>query len=314
MSAQELILVNNKTPAIVASDFLSVIKDIEICIEGSANQVLRIESRGLLKSVFSSSRNDLVEISRSQNKINEMMLGLIQEVITLNTMSYSFLAAVISEMEQSARSGWKDSEGQIQKLSDTGRQFADRATDIFGKILDGSRSTQSRIEVNQKGIDELREKLNLKAEIVQKHGLEIDSIKDTLSHKALELQNSKREITGIQAVLESKAQRLREIDNLLENKKQTLESHEETIHTLIGELKENNRLDMLREQTILNLQAQIEAGRAEQQQFHKKYVQLDGTQTELCQRTGKLKIFVLTLTVAWIALAGATALNVLGLL
>lgn len=347
MSAQELILANNKTPAIVASDFLSVIKDIETCIEDSESQVSKIENRGLFKSVFSSSRKDLVDISRSQNKINEMMLGLIQEVITLNTMSYSFLAAVISEMEQRSRNGWKDSEGRFQELSDTGRQFADRANDIFVKILDGSRSTQSKIEVNQKNIEELRENLSVKAALVQKHGQEIDSLKTSLSDKAVEMQKSQQAITSIQTALEGKAQRLTQLDALLEQKKQTLEQHDQAIHALIGELQENNRMDMVREQTIQDIQNQLatlgartqaaadelaqqlaiqqaereqqvgdlqKSLQALQQQLQDQHAELGNTQTELGQRAEQLKTFVIGLGVAWVALAGVTALSILNLL
>ena len=39
MSANELVQVEGKSPAVVASDLLSVIKDIELSIEDSSNQV-----------------------------------------------------------------------------------------------------------------------------------------------------------------------------------------------------------------------------------------------------------------------------------
>jgi chromosome segregation ATPase len=269
MSAQPLVLANNKTPASVASDFLSVIKDIEICIENSNSQASAIENRGLFKSAFSSSRKDLVDISRSQNKINEMMLGLIQEVITLNAMSYSFLAAVIGELEQSCRNGWKDSDGQFQQLSDTGRQFADRANDIFVKILDGSKSTQSKIEVNQQNIAELRDKLQLKAEMVLKHTAEIDSIKSTLSNKAMQMQKSQQDISSIQSLLEVKAERLSHLDEALE-------------------LQENNQMDMARELVIQDMRVQLQT---------------------LEQRTRQLKAFTIGLSVTCLALTSLTALS-----
>jgi chromosome segregation ATPase len=288
MSAQPLVLANNKTPASVASDFLSVIKDIEICIENSNSQASAIENRGLFKSAFSSSRKDLVDISRSQNKINEMMLGLIQEVITLNAMSYSFLAAVIGELEQSCRNGWKDSDGQFQQLSDTGRQFADRANDIFVKILDGSKSTQSKIEVNQQNIAELRDKLQLKAEMVLKHTAEIDSIKSTLSNKAMQMQKSQQDISSIQSLLEVKAERLSHLDEALEEKKQTLEQHDKAIHALIEELQENNQMDMARELVIQDMRVQLQT---------------------LEQRTRQLKAFTIGLSVTCLALTSLTALS-----
>lgn len=293
MSAQPLVLANNKTPANVASDFLCVIKDIEACIENSNSQAAAIENRGLFKSAFSSSRKDLVDISRSQNKINEMMLGLIQEVITLNAMSYSFLAAVIGELEDRCRNGWKDSNGQFQELSETGRQFADRANDIFVKILDGSKSTQNKIEVNQQNIAELRDKLQLKAQMVLKHNAEIDSIKSTLSHKAVQMQKSQQDISSIQSLLEVKAERLSHLDQALEKKKQTLEQHDQAIHALIEELQENNRLDMVREQVIRDIQMQLDT---------------------LSQRTNQHKMFMSGLAIACAALATITTLNLLNVL
>lgn len=293
MSAQPLVLANNKTPANVATDFLCVIKDIEACIENSNSQAAAIENRGLFKSAFSSSRKDLVDISRSQNKINEMMLGLIQEVITLNAMSYSFLAAVIGELEDRCRNGWKDSNGQFQELSDTGRQFADRANDIFVKILDGSKSTQNKIEVNQQNIAELRDKLQHKAQMVLKHNAEIDSIKSTLSNKAVQMQKSQQEISSIQSLLEVKAERLSLLDQVLEKKKQTLEQHDQAIHALIEELQENNRLDMVREQVIQDIQMQLDA---------------------LKQRANQHKVFMSGLAIACAALATITTLNLLNVL
>lgn len=293
MSAQPLVLANNKTPANVATDFLCVIKDIEACIENSNSQAAAIENRGLFKSAFSSSRKDLVDISRSQNKINEMMLGLIQEVITLNAMSYSFLAAVIGELEDRCRNGWKDSNGQFQELSDTGRQFADRANDIFVKILDGSKSTQNKIEVNQQNIAELRDKLQQKAQMVLKHNAEIDSIKSTLSNKAVQMQKSQQEISSIQSLLEVKGERLSHLDQALEKKKQTLEQHDQAIHALIEELQENNRLDMAREQVIQDIQMQLDA---------------------LKRRAKKQKVFMAGLAITCVALATITTLNLLGVL
>lgn len=293
MSAQPLVLANNKTPGNVATDFLCVIKDIEACIENSDSQAAAIENRGLFKSAFSSSRKDLVDISRSQNKINEMMLGLIQEVITLNAMSYSFLAAVIGELEDRCRNGWKDSDGQFQELSDTGRQFADRANDIFVKILDGSKSTQNKIEVNQQSIAELRDKLQLKAQMVLKHNAEIDSIKNTLSNKAVLMQKSQQDISSIQTLLEVKAERLSHLDQALEEKKQTLEQHDQAIHALIEELQENNRLDMAREQVVQDMQMQLAA---------------------LSQRANHHKIFMSGLAIACAALATITTLDLLNLL
>jgi hypothetical protein len=165
MSANELI--PQMTPASVASDLLAVIKDIENCVDGAKNEVSSIESRGWFKSVFSSTQTDLVSISRSQNKINDMMLGLIQEVISLNVMSYSFLVAVIGELEQRARDGWVNAEGQFQSLSTTGQDFADKARNIFLRIVEGAKNTQERIELNSAYIVEIRQTLSQETERVE---------------------------------------------------------------------------------------------------------------------------------------------------
>src|SRR5690606_17455037 len=197
------------------------------------------------------------------------------------------------ELEDRCRNGWKDSNGQFQKLSETGRQFADRANDIFVKILDGSKSTQNKIEVNQQHIAELRDKLQLKAQMVLKHNAEIDSIKSTLSHKALQMQKSQQDISSIQSLLEVKAERLSLLDQVLEKKKQTLEQHDQAIHALIEELQENNRLDMVREQVIQDIQMQLDA---------------------LKQRANQHKVVMSGLAIACAALATITTLNLLNVL
>lgn len=304
MEVQQLVLVNNKTPGMVATDFLSVIKDIENCIEEGKGKVSEIENRGLFKSLISSSSSDLIDISQSQNKINEMMLGLIQEVITLNTMSYSFLAAVIGEMEQRFRDGWKDSSGRYQRLSDTGRQFADKAHDIFVKILDGSKSTLDKIALNQQGIEVLRIELDLRSRKLLENSEEIDGLKFALSEKSVQIHQSQEAISSIKAALALKAARLSDLDQAFDQKKQILDEHGKAIQALISELQANSRMDLLREQTIEGVQNTLDALR---QQVDGLGAQLDDTRLDALRRIGRLKIVVAILTVGWIVLAGLGA-------
>lgn len=301
MSTQELIPTENKTPALVASDLLGVIKDIERSIEDSTFQVSRIENRGLFKRIVSSSRSDLVDVSKSQNKINEMMLGLIQEIITLNTMSYSFLAAVIGELEQRAKTGWLDSEGRFQELSETGQQFADRAHDIFSKILAGSKSTQTKIEMNQQSITELQVRFSKKAEAVIRNRQDIDSIKSVLTTKAELVARSREDIGRIQSVLEAKAERLSNLDKMLLEKSSIDEQQDLAIKGMIEELQENNRLDIEREQAIAKLQ----------QELLTLTKRLETMETITGARHGRLKTFLIALSGAVAVIGTATTLNVL---
>lgn len=304
MSAHELIPLENKTPVLVAADLLSVIKDIERSIEDSSHQVSRIENRGLFKRAFSSSHSDLVDISKSQNKINEMMLGLIQEIITLNTMSYSFLAAVIGELEQRAKTGWVDSEGRFQELSETGQQFADRAHDIFSKILAGSKSTQNKIEVNQQNIEQLQQQLLVKSEAVTRNRQDIENLKSTLATKAELMERNREDIGNIQSVLEARAERLSNLDKLLQEKRSVDEQQDSAIKALLDELQENNRLDIEREQNMNRLQQDLQA-LAEK---------LETLETSSCAHQGRMKTVLSVLSGALAATAIATALNVVGVI
>ncbi|NWB50142.1 hypothetical protein [Pseudomonas gingeri] len=238
MSAQELIIKEDLTPVNIASGLLDVIKDIELSIENASSHVSAIENRGWFKSTFSSAKTDLVDVSKSQNKINDLMLGLIQEVITLNTMSYSFLAAVICELEERAKMGWTDSEGRFQELSETGQGFADKAQSIFRKIAEGSKSTQERIELNKQNIEEVKSAL---------------SVKD-----ALDTQQS-QDIDRIKTALELEAERLASIDALLNQKSALDEQQDHAIQTILVELQENGRVDQERAQTIERNSGDIEA-------------------------------------------------------
>ena len=160
MSARELLPQAQVTPASVASDLLSAIQAIEALVSGTQDEIKAIEGRGWWARLRASSQDDMVKLSNSQNAINAMMLELINEVITLNTASYAFLAAVIGELEERARNGWKDAEGNFQELSQTGKDFAEKARNIFLRIAEGSRDTQRRIETNERMVSDLQLELS----------------------------------------------------------------------------------------------------------------------------------------------------------
>ncbi|MGL4318232.1 MAG: hypothetical protein ACRCTL_16650 [Pseudomonas sp.] len=283
MSAQELITKGELTPAIVAGDLLDVIKDIELSIDNANEHVSRVEQRGVFKSVFSSAKTDLIGISKSQNKINELMLGLIQEVITLNTMSYSFLSAVIGELEQRAKTGWIDSEGRFQELSETGRDFAFKAQDIFVKIAEGSKSTQARIELNKNDIEQIKSALSVK--------------------EVLDTQQS-QEIEGIKSALELKTERLAKIDRFLNEKSSLDARQDQAIQMILKELGENARLDHERTEHIRRLEDELNECRD----------QLTQTNTRLAVLSSRTKTTLVILSGFCLTLATAVALNVLGLL
>lgn len=172
------------TPKEVAHDLLGTIKQIEEAIDGTKQQIEQVEGRGFFANVFSSSRNDLIAVSRSQGQINDLMLGMIQEVLTLNVMSYTYLASVMDEFHQLSRKGWTDTDGKMQRLSRTGRDFADTAGKIFTQIIDGSRSTHEAIELNTSDIAELKSGLKDKDEIDRQQSEELRALAERLKTKA----------------------------------------------------------------------------------------------------------------------------------
>jgi hypothetical protein len=222
MSARESFLPVQTNPELVAVDLLGYIQDIEKLLSGSTDNIRDIKNRGWWDRLTSSSQDDLVSLTSSQNKINALMLELIQDVITMNTMSYSFLAAVIAELEHRARNGWKDAEGKFQELSSVGRDFADKARSIFLKIAEGSKDTQRRIEMNHTMIGELQLKVAAKDELdadqdrdiylldekVKVLQLQVDGLREDLQRQSASvahLENTIRELrTGIE---ESDAER-----------------------------------------------------------------------------------------------------------
>jgi len=159
------------TPKQVAEGIFLRISELERAVAQSENQVAEIENRGMIKSLLSSTKTDLINISKSQNKINDVMLEVVNEAITLNVTSYSFLAAVIEQLEQSVTHGMHDSNGRIIKLSDVGRGFANSAASIFSKILEGSRETKESLAQSAERIEQVQQALRETDAQVQKQAI-----------------------------------------------------------------------------------------------------------------------------------------------
>lgn len=223
MSSRDLIPVN-VTPAGVAVDLLASFKDIERLLSGSKSEIDKIEKRGWLKKIFSSSQDDLISISSSQNRINSLMLDVIQEVITFNTMSYSFLASVIAELEERARNGWKDAEGNFQTLSRTGQDFADKARHIFLKIVEGSKDTQQRIEMNRALIGNLQIELSLKDALDEAQSEQIEGLRNELTQKAAMLSYLEAQVQQQEALDVQQTQSIRAIVQRLSEMRKELEA------------------------------------------------------------------------------------------
>lgn len=234
-SSTELIEEGGYTPDRVATDLMSTIKDIEEAIEDSGKAINEVKGRGFIKKAFSSSSKDLVSISQSQNKINEMMLSMIQEVITLNAMSYSYLASVQSEFHRKVKEGWVDNEGRFQELSESGEAFASTASDIFSKIIEGSRSTRDQIENNEEKIDlnatqieKLHRYLDEKKDLDNQQSQEIESLKKALRDKSILVEKQSDQIKGLSERLKEKAERVELQASQLDELEQVLKKQEET--------------------------------------------------------------------------------------
>lgn len=164
------------TPKQVAEGIFLRISELEKAVAQSENQVANIEKRGAIKSLFSSTKTDLINISKSQNKINDAMLEVVNEAIALNVTSYSFLAAVIEQLEQRVTHGMHDSNGRIIKLSDVGRGFANSAASIFNKILEGSRETKETLAQSAERIEQVDRALQETEAQMQKQAMQLSSV------------------------------------------------------------------------------------------------------------------------------------------
>lgn len=229
----ELILSNKSVDAAsVANDLFLRIKDIEKATEDATSNVSQIENRGWFKSLVSSTSSDLVTISKSQNKINEMLVGMINEVIRLNVMSYSVLAAVLAEFSQRVSEGMTDTNGNVIKLSKVGKDVADSAVLIFNKILDGSRSTQEKIELTEERVEEIREALVEKDYLDQQQSKEITNLQHSIEEKAQLDARQSMEIKALRETVEALSQQALRIESELEKSRASVSAQDKTIDGL----------------------------------------------------------------------------------
>ena len=253
------------SPRRVATDLMATIKDIEEAIEDSGEAIKEVEGRGFLKRTFSSSSKDLVTISGSQNKINDLMLGLIQEIITLNAMSYSYLAAVQAEFQKSVKEGWIDSEGRFQELSESGEAFATTASDIFGKIIEGSRSTRDKIELNSTRIEDIHQFLEKKITLDEQQSQDIASLKSALHEKSSIIEQQSQQVKSLAEALQSKkaliteqSQQLQEMRRLLEEQESVDGQHAQKLIELVDDLQQKEAQGASRDSAILGLNELVE--------------------------------------------------------
>lgn len=265
----DLVKVTQYTPKQVATDLMGTIKDIEDAINSSGKAIKEVEGRGFLKNIFSSSSYDLVTISRSQNDINGLMLSLIQEIITLNVMSYSYLAAVLAEFHKSIKDGWIDSEGRFQELSESGETFANTASNIFEKIIEGSRSTQEKIELNSAQIEGLQQFLEKKDALDEKQSQDIANLKSALRDKSSMVEQQSQQIRNLTESLERKkslideqSKQMEEIRRLLEQQKSVDEQLTLRLAGLVEDLQYKEVQGVSRDNAIVVINGAIDGLRS----------------------------------------------------
>jgi hypothetical protein len=145
-----------KAPKAKASHLLEIVREIEKAAEDSAIKISEIEKRGWLKNLVTSGRDDLLSTARFQGRINDLLVRLNQEAISLSTLGYVYLASVIAEFERQVNEGAKGSDGRIHVLSENGKRVAGMAKEMFSAILETSRSTQEKIDANAEAVEALR--------------------------------------------------------------------------------------------------------------------------------------------------------------
>lgn len=143
----------------LARTIFGEVKAIEEKILISRALAKQIENRSLWGRITASSGKDLADAVRSQNEINEEMLGLIQATIGLNMMSYAGLASLLDELRRCIDHGLVDANGRVITLSSEGRELADTATRILTGILDGAKRTQDSISHNSEQIERIQRDL-----------------------------------------------------------------------------------------------------------------------------------------------------------
>lgn len=144
-------------PIHVARQLAETIHRIERTIDKSDENIREIEERGILQGMFKSVRGDFVSISKSQAEINKLMIDVINHVVMLNMMNFSFLTTLIHEFNVMVENGWYDQEGRLQKLSDTGKQFAETTNELFTTILHNVKTKNDTMRVQQEQLEELHQ-------------------------------------------------------------------------------------------------------------------------------------------------------------
>lgn len=284
------------TPNQVAEGIFLRIRDLEKAVKQSESQVAEIENRGMFKSMFSSTKTDLINISKSQNKINDVMLEVVNEAIALNVTSYSFLAAVIEQLEQRVAHGMHDANGRIIKLSDVGRGFANSAASIFNKILEGSRETRETLAQSAERIEQVDYALQATDAQVQKQAMQLSSVQTAMDIR--------------RALDEERVQQIAQLQHQSAGHAAQAERH-------ASELAELRRLGDAQGQGLAALRQTAEAQAAQIQGLEQKLAELSSRHEQLQQvhrvTTGELEALAQRIRVALRVAAGSAALGLVAL-
>jgi DNA repair exonuclease SbcCD ATPase subunit len=166
------------SPKEQASRLIGIVTEIQEAAKQADLKVSESESRGWLKNLVTSNRDDLVSTAKSQGRINDLFVRLNQEVIALNTLGYVYLTNVIAEFERQVNEGVKGSDGRIHVLSESGKRVAAAAKEMFSAILDTSRLTQEKIDANAEATEALRTEVGNLVESSLSHSGLIASLQD----------------------------------------------------------------------------------------------------------------------------------------
>lgn len=188
------VLNEDKKAKDIAHTLFAEIESLEKEIVKSKQLASQIENRGFFKKTFSSSSKDLVAIQKSQNSINDKMVGLTQETIKLNMLSYAGLVCLMDEMRKGIEGGFTDANGNITKLGKNGRELAETATNIISGILDSSKDTQIRIEKNAGEIARINQELDEKKTLDKKLKTAIGNLLKRSDEKQVQINEHKVEI------------------------------------------------------------------------------------------------------------------------
>lgn len=139
------------------------IKSLEDELRQAREMADEIDRRGLIKSLFSSTSNDLMCLTRLQNSINEKMLLLIQETIKLNSFSRFGIEILIGELRGYIEKGFIDVNGHHVRLSREGEEIAEQTISHLETIYNSAREIDGKVEQNAEDIKFLNAELELKS-------------------------------------------------------------------------------------------------------------------------------------------------------